>query len=264
MNLFTSNELMYMIIIVSGLLLIILVLTAFDVRDFVKSKKNKKIETVEDDEIEKITDEAIEDDILEEKTVNDDVVELIELNDEVETLDIIEELDPLEDNNEVLIEELDDFIPSKSNSEVSNVIFEEEEIVPVKLSKLVETKDNNTMLSEQEKARLELEKITDELSIEDESSYENTITNFELEQEENAIISLDELAKISDNLYDNNEVVQYDDGNEPISIDEVIRKFNSDMQFENTANYEKLDREIEKNNNEFMKTLKELYDKNGD
>ena len=51
------------------------------------------------------------------------------------------------------------------------------------------------------------------------------ITNFEAEQERTAIISLDELMKRSDELYNDNEEMQYDDGNEPISIDEVIKMF---------------------------------------
>ena len=60
----------------------------------------------------------------------------------------------------------------------------------------------------------------------DRINYEDTITNFELEQEENAIISLDELSKISDRIYDENEPVQYDDTDAPISIDEIMNKFN--------------------------------------
>ena len=45
---------------------------------------------------------------------------------------------------------------------------------------------------------------------------------FELSQEENAIISLEELNKVSDKIYEANEEVQYkDEGNEPISIQEL-------------------------------------------
>ena len=129
--------------------------------------------------------------------------------------------------------------------------------------------------------------------VENKDPFEDTITNFEIEQEENAIISLDELSKISNNLYDNNEFVQYDDGNEPITIDEVIDKYNNNLQtevdntnnvlvnnimnevyvpktrverleyemaFENTANYEKLDMEMRRTN-EFFNSLKEMHEK---
>ena len=89
-----------------------------------------------------------------------------------------------------------------------------------------------------------LASIKEELSKEE--SYENTITNFELEQEENAIISYDELVKVSDKLYSQNEIVQYDDGDEPITIDEVIKRFsNNEMNFENTADYDKLNAKID-------------------
>lgn len=80
------------------------------------------------------------------------------------------------------------------------------------------------------------------------------LTDYEKEQEENAIISYDELIKISDKLYDQNEDVQYDDGDEPITIDEVIKRFaNNEMVFENTANLDKLNREIENKEQNFIK-----------
>ena len=81
----------------------------------------------------------------------------------------------------------------------------------------------------------------------EEINLEDTVTNFELEQERTAIISYDELVKLGDTLYTTNEITQYDDGDEPITIDEVIKKFaNNDMVFENTANYEKLDKSMDK------------------
>ena len=54
------------------------------------------------------------------------------------------------------------------------------------------------------------------------------IDEFESSQEENAIISLDEFNKISDRVYDENEEVQYkDEGNEPISIQELEALYNT-------------------------------------
>ena len=147
---------------------------------------------------------------------------------------------------------------------------------------------------EKEEAIRELERVTLELEmVDNKDPFEDTITNFEIEQEENAIISLDELSKISNNLYDSNEIVQYDDGNEPITIDEVINKYNNNLQtevdntnnvlvnnvmndivmpktrverleyemaFENTANYDKLDIEM-RQTNDFLNSLKEVHEK---
>lgn len=50
----------------------------------------------------------------------------------------------------------------------------------------------------------------------------NSIDIFEDEQEEKAIISVEELTKKADELYDQNEITQYEDeGNEPITIQEL-------------------------------------------
>ena len=189
-----------------------------------------------------------------------------------------------------------------------------------------------------ETAKQELEKLTEELRKQEMQPENITLTNYEEEQEENAIISLEELVKKSKEMYAANEVTQYaDEGNEPISLkdlekrmkdvntasyeepfiienvvnDEIVneevtpevleiesskainenvvntslvedltkRKFqsspiispiygiekqksinSSELELENTANYEKLDEEIKKTN-EFLMTLKELQKK---
>lgn len=57
---------------------------------------------------------------------------------------------------------------------------------------------------------------------------EDSIDQFELSQEENAIISLDQFNKVSDKIYNDNEITQYkDEGNEPISIQELEKLYNS-------------------------------------
>lgn len=75
-------------------------------------------------------------------------------------------------------------------------------------------------------AKEELHKITEELKEQEEKIVdvvENArLTDFEVEQEENAIISLEELVKKSKEMYEANELTQYkDEGNEPISISEL-------------------------------------------
>lgn len=176
-----------------------------------------------------------------------------------------------------------------------------------------------------EEAQLELKKFTEELKQQSEIQPENIkLTNYEEQQEENAIISLEELVLKSKSLYEANELAQYaDDGKEPISLQELEAKVGeraakydepfiiedvvscddvlddqapaslkqeknivadnnsnngkfknspiispiygieeenvneTDMELENTANYEKLDAEI-KRTTEFLMTLKEL------
>lgn len=179
-----------------------------------------------------------------------------------------------------------------------------------------------------EEAREEIRKATEELMKTQELQLKEAVdlAKFEEEQEENAIISMDELYEKSKTLYEKNEITQYEDeGNEPISISDLemrmnkikedtekievedvieekepviqlepekiklddfntissneiykedkvfksspiispifgIEKPTNDMEFENTANYEKFDDEIRKTN-EFLKVLKELQKK---
>lgn len=78
--------------------------------------------------------------------------------------------------------------------------------------------------TKKEEAKEELKELVQELKDEKQENIE--LTDFEVEQEESAIISYNELKKVSDELYDSNEVTQYqDEGNEPISINQLREKF---------------------------------------
>lgn len=229
----------------------------------------------------------------------------------------IEELNVVEEKNEELKKYVDTQY-EKKYKENSNHIdkIEYTEIEPNK-----------------EQAREEIRKATEELLRTQELQLKDKIDlrEFEKEQEENAIISIDELYEKSKTLYEQNEITQYkDEGDEPISIADLERRMNriktdsieleveeeiknqepievlkeedstmklddintinrtsvnelykddkifksspvispifgiekqtNDMEFENTANYEKFDDEIKKTN-EFLKVLKELQKK---
>lgn len=104
--------------------------------------------------------------------------------------------------------------------------------------------DNNSLVNvlEQELAK-----------IENEDPYEDKITQFEIEQENTAIISLKELENVSKNLYENNEDKQYDlDETQPISINEIMK-----LSLENTSTYEKMEK---KENKDFFSQLQERYE----
>lgn len=263
MTLFSQKELLIMAVVVGGLLVVILYLTILDVKDYLKNKKSDIKEEVVNDFSEEVKNEEIA--LKEENVVvNPPVGSMAEILEEVEILDF--------DEPEII----------KKESIVNNVVTPSVENVNIVEVPMELTRDE---------AKAELERVSMELeSIDNKDPFEDTITNFEIEQEENAIISLDELVKISDNLYDSNEAMQYDEGNEPITIDEVINKFNNsnniteeanqvsysevnpimsfygyenthnEMQFENTANYDKLDMELRKTN-DFLNSLKEMHEK---
>lgn len=274
MNMFSQNEIILMIGVVSVLLISISVLTALDIKDYLQVKKG----ILDDEEISLDTEEKEE--TLE--PINVSVKEEIPV-----ALEKSEE-------KEVYLEEMEEesFEPQK---EVNPIIEEYNEVVIPNLKEEIEAKPEKKKLDILE----ELEAMENSLP-----NKKDDVTNFEMEQERTAIISLDELMQKSNELYNDNETVQYDDGDEPISIDEVIKMFNRDdkkpavegqeekkvpevfqevvedkalytkketipfissvygiekennaLEFENTATYEKLDRQ---NYNDFVTQLREM------
>ena len=270
MEMFSQNEIILMIVVVSALLICITILTILDIKEYLKEKKGLlKEEFNEKEEVITPTEVVIEEEKQDEVFVNT-----------VST----------SNNSDLLFEEMED---EKFDVEEANLIVDnqEEVIVPTKIEE-----------SKKEKKRLEIFEDIDEIE-NNLPNKKDDITNFEMEQERTAIISLDELMQKSNELYDSNESFQYDDGNEPISIDEVIKMFNKDepeetvvttkevpevmkdiidevrepyskketipfissvygiekennaLEFENTATYEKLDRQ---NYNDFVAKLREM------
>ena len=278
MNMFSQNEILLMIGVVSVLLVSISVLTILDIKDYLKVKNGLTLEEedLENEEVEVEAETSKEEPISVSIVPEETREETIQVNEEVETKD-------------VYFEEMED----ESFEEKPLVTPVQDEIVMPSLE------------VKKEKKRLdildELEEIENNLP-----NKKDDVTNFEMEQERTAIISLDELLKKSNDLYNDNEVVQYDDGNEPISIDEVLKMFKKDdeeeleavevqeekkvpeafqevveekvpytrketipfissvygieqdsnaLEFENTATYEKLDRQNQK---DFVTQLREM------
>lgn len=158
------------------------------------------------------------------------VIELLESTKEMDKIEVSEkEEQQVVETSPLIIEEMD-------------IVMEEDEVIKTE-------GDTNTLANpqldlkpslEQEKeelkytsiepdvetARQELEKITEELKKQESEQIENiALTNYEEEQEENAIISLEELVKKSKEMYEANELTQYaDEGNEPISLQDLEKR----------------------------------------
>ena len=279
-TMFSQNEIMLMIGVVSVLLICITILTILDIKDYLKAKKNNLNEDLANEyEEEEIIKEPVE--VMEVDTKDDLVIETKQ-----------------EKKEEAYFEEMEDE-QFEEDKITNSIIEEEEEYIPdmVQESKVELPK---VEVNKEKKVLDAFEEIDD---IDNLPNKKDDVTNFEMEQERTAIISLDELMKKSDELYNDNEVMQYDDGNEPISIDEVIKMFKHDdkendmimeekelpkeyhnvveekvpyskketipfissvygiekdnqaLEFENTATYEKLDRE---NYQDFVAQLKEM------
>ena len=74
-------------------------------------------------------------------------------------------------------------------------------------------------------AQEELMRLTAELEKAEQETKNIDLTSYEEEQEENAIISLEELVRKSKEMYETNEITQYEDeGNEPISLEDLEKR----------------------------------------
>lgn len=254
LNLFTEKELIIMLSVVCFLLLIVIILTISELlnrkKEIILEEEQEELSPIQKEEMVEMTTQAQEE-VLENNNIEIQEVEEVVTDEEIESLD----LEP-------------------------------------PMIKKIETVETN--LDNKEKALVELAKIED--TLEHQVSLEDTLTNLETIEEENAIISYQELLENTNEL----TTVMEDDGDEPITLDEVFKLFNgnnddgivineslealpieeayqgefnsspylspingvegenlADIQLENTANLEKLDKEIRKTN-QFLNILNEL------
>ena len=247
--------------------------------------------------------------------------EEVVLNEEVEDLEEIVEIEDLVE--EVQENKVEEVAIEVEPAKVEEPVIEVENLEDLNDIEFKEELIYTDIEPDQETARLELKKIEEELRKQESiSDIENiALTNYEEQQEESAIISLEELLKKSKEMYEKNEITQYaDEGNEPISLQDLEKQFGekkenydepfiieevvpensekveieeliiedtkpvvkeekkftispvispiyglqknttSDLELENTADYDKLDEEIKKTN-DFLTTLKDLQTK---
>lgn len=243
------------------------------------------------------------------------------LTEEVEDLEEIVEIEDLVE--EVQENKVEEVVTEVESAKVEEPVIEVENLEDLNDIEFKEELIYTDIEPDQETARLELKKIEEELRKQESiSDIENiALTNYEEQQEESAIISLEELLKKSKEMYEKNEITQYaDEGNEPISLQDLEKQFGekkenydepfiieevvpenaekveieeliiedtkpvvkeekkftispvispiyglqksttSDLELENTADYDKLDEEIKKTN-DFLTTLKDLQNK---
>lgn len=121
--------------------------------------------------------------------------------------------------------------------------LEDEELEPISIEEIVlETMEEEPVVEEvkveeeltytsiepnRQQAQEELMRLTLELEKAEQEQKNIDLTAYEEEQEENAIISLDELVVKSKEMYEANEITQYaDEGNEPISLEDLEKRMN--------------------------------------
>lgn len=209
-------------------------------------KEEPKIDVVE--ELSKEVEKSKEDiELLESTKIEEQQVQIAEDNQEVNIIGEVLDSNP-EDNTSELKEEI------KKEETVSKYeVNEEENLVyaPIEL--------------DEEEAKEALEKLTMELSLKEQEEQQEelleeekniTLTNFEREQEENAIISLDELMERGREIYNNNEAVGYDDeGDEPITIEQLQERWEKEKQTISQIELEEKIEEIESNKEEIKENI---------
>ena len=193
--------------------------------------------------------------VMEEVILNDNKKEELtaESLDEPEIVEVIEETTPVEpvtiEPIEVPVieteqakvepeehkEEIENTISVEENPTITTITAEEEvlEVQPEVIEPVKETEELTYTSIEptKQEAQAELRRLTEELEAASSSQEEKiTLTSFEEEQERDAIISLEELIKRSKEMYESNEISQYDDENIPISLSDLERQIQETLQ----------------------------------
>ena len=220
-----------------------------------EEEKVEKVPEVKEEKVVKIEVEPfkveapikVEPTIVEEpKKIEEPVNEIVIGNDTVSSVEVKPTIIDVKEDNVVS----NDSLKLNDKFEEAVEIVEPSVITPVDAPKneeeVIKYKDEVYTKTE---AQQELERITEELrKIENEEKEENIeLTKYESEQEENAIISLDELIAKGKTITEQNEVTQYqDDGNEPISISELEERYKNSK--ENVEVLEVEEDKLESNN----------------
>ena len=174
---------------------------------------NKLVEEVNH----QLEEEGYVEEVLE--TYETPVLQTIDYEQPEEVVEFIEE-EPVE-----VIEEPEVEVIEEETTNVENLVLdtmtEEDDFIEVIEEEQPELKYTNIEPAKEE-AQAELQRLTEELQKAEEEVKNIDLTYYEEQQEENAIISLEELVKKSKEMYEQNEITQYaDEGNEPISLDDL-------------------------------------------
>lgn len=150
---------------------------------------------------------------------------------ELETLK--KELAKLEEEKEIKEKELS-VVKEEPKEEVLKEIPVTDNVVDT--VEITEEKETSTIQNIESDIKKELEQKI--------NTYEDEVNTFESLQEENAIISVEELTKASQNITDE-EIEQYeDDGNEPISLKELEQLYKGELNQEEVPTLKEVKEEV--------------------
>lgn len=147
---------------------------------------------------------------------------------EIVYTELLEEPAPEINVEDLVLSTMTDTTASAEYNEEPEILSVEEVISDTttpEVTSIQEELEYTSIEPDRQQAQEELMRLTEELEKAEQEAKTIDLTSYEEEQEENAIISLDELMKKSKEMYTSNEITQYaDEGNEPISIEDLERR----------------------------------------
>lgn len=147
---------------------------------------------------------------------------------EIVYTELLEEPAPEINVEDLVLSTMTDTTASAEYNEEPEILSVEEIISDTttpEVASIQEELEYTSIEPDRQQAQEELMRLTEELEKAEQEAKTIDLTSYEEEQEENAIISLDELMKKSKEMYASNEITQYaDEGNEPISIEDLERR----------------------------------------
>ena len=234
----SNNELTIVVclmVIVFGLIMTIIIIDIY-------SRKTNTNNIIDQDDIDEVNDQInsninttglgmiADDSVLEEIDV-ESVTKNLEKTQEIEEIRYVEEDEDLEKTKALL--ELETIKQELAKMENIDYLDEEPVVTKEEVREEIETIDENVINEENInpiQAQIEPSKIEVEQEVEipiNTPTIEDEVERFESDQEEHAIISVEELARASQNITDE-EIEKYeDDGNEPISLKELEEMYKS-------------------------------------
>ena len=156
--------------------------------------------------------------VVDKKKNKDEVREAINRIDNERVNEVRQEIPVVKEEIKPVIEEVKEPIP-EPEIVISPVVEEEKEQVEETIYE--EEKEEE---ERKEEAKQELERL--EKTLQEEKEERVGPTDFEIEQERTAIINYDELKKAAGTIESRDEKLLQDEGNEPISIDDLYKREN--------------------------------------
>lgn len=239
-----SNELTIVVCLLITIFILVMSVIIIDIVSKNKNNKNDIYEDMEmDDELDKtnikintdglgmVADETALDRIdVEavtknlEKTQEIEEIKYVEEDEELEKTKALLELETLKKELAKMEQEKDDSVSTEENKEEPQQEIVEDAVVEVKTLEIEENSTQQETKTLEEPIEDHIIEVREEIKS---PTIEEEVEAFESDQEEHAIISVDELMKASENITDE-EIEEYeDDGNEPISIKELEELYKS-------------------------------------